>query len=152
MIQISCHFGVKLSKGIEIRITKHICILSVNCGTIHNTKDSENNPNVCIKENRFLKCGIQRESTIFKKKKKTKESLTFTYSMDEFQECYAKRNKPDTERQTLHDLLMCGICKIVKLIEADNRMMGIKEMQMLVKGYKFQLARGISDVLYSILF
>lgn len=57
---------------------------------------------VCIKENRFLKCGIQRESTIFKK---TQGKPNIYHSMDEFQECYAKRNKPDTERQTLHDLL-----------------------------------------------
>lgn len=55
---------------------------------------------VCIKENRFLKCGIQRESTIFKKKTKHKGKPNIYHSMDEFQECYAKRNKPDRKTNT----------------------------------------------------
>lgn len=72
-------------------------------------------------------------------KKKGKPNIC--RSVGEFQECYAKRNKPDIERQILHDLPMCGICEIVKLIEADNRMMGIKEMwRYWLKGTKFQLA------------
>ena len=66
---------------------------------------------VCINENKeknVVYIYIERETTIlFGLKKKGKPNIC--HNMGEFQEHYAKRNKPDTERQILHDLLMCGI-------------------------------------------
>ena len=71
--------------------------------------------------------------------------------MDELEGHYSEWNKPDTERQILHEFYMWNICefKIVKLLEGQSRMVaawgrgwrGVEIRRCSSKEYKVSVAQ-----------
>ena len=84
---------------------------------------------------------IYRERPQYYSASKKKENLTFATIWVNFKSIML-REISQTQKDKYCMISLCVESEIVKLIEADNRMMGIKEMwRCWLKATKFQLAR-----------